>query len=214
MCALGRGKYDSPAKPESPGHPLSPRAFLLPVGHFMFKELFGLGEIMKAVSSLAFQWLLVSISLFSQLFLVMLHSELLVSSFLLSFALATPQHGPKTGPGYVVAKPLHQMELSVYRGNASNTCQGFLALQYASPKPVNETTCVAGVSSAASLHDLTCVARKKADPQLDQCELWGYLDGKCGGVPVIAGRQAPSAPWIWGLGTGQTVDVKSFKVSC
>ena len=200
--------------PESPEHPLSPRAFLAPVGHFMFKEFLRLLEVKEIESSLAFRSLLFSISFFSQVFLEMLHSTLILSSFLLSFALATPQHGPKTGPGYVVAKPLHQMELSVYRGNASNTCQGFLALQYNTPKPVNETVCMAGVSPKAPLHDLTCVTTKKPDAQLDHCELWGYLDGRCGGVPVIAGRQVPSGPWIWGLGTGQTVNVKSFKVSC
>ena len=133
---------------------------------------------------------------------------------LLPLAFAIPQHGPKTGPGYVVVTPIHQMELNIYRGNASNPCQGFLAMRYASPMPVNETTCVASISSAHPFHDLTCVARKKADAQLDKCELWGYLDGKCGGVPVIAGRQSPGAGWVWGLGTGSTFDVKSFKVSC
>lgn len=87
-------------------------------------------------------------------------------------------------------------------------------MDYASPMPVNETNCVGSISSAHPLHDLTCVVRKKADAQMDKCELWGYLGERCVGVPVIAGRQAPSAGWVWGLGTGQTVEVRSFKVSC
>ena len=139
---------------------------------------------------------------------------LIISILLFPFALAIPQYGPKSGPGYVVAQPLDEMELNLYQGNASNPCEGFLALEYASPLPVNETTCIAGISSATALQDLTCVARKKEDARMDKCEMWGYLDKKCGGVPVLAGGEAPNAPWVWGLGTGETVDVKSFKVSC
>ena len=139
--------------------------------------------------------------MFQPLFLILL---------LTPFALAIPQNGPS----YAIAKPLDEMELDIYSGNASKPCEGFLALEYSSPIPVNETNCIAGISSALPLHNLTCVTRKKEDTRMDKCEMWGYLDNKCSGVPVLAGRQAPNASWIWGLGTGQTVDVKSFKVSC
>ena len=87
-------------------------------------------------------------------------------------------------------------------------------MQYASPMPFNETTCVASISPARPFSSLTCVERKKTDARLDKCELWGYLDNKCAGVPVLAGKQNPNSGWIWGLGTGLTVDVKAFKVSC
>lgn len=107
----------------------------------------------------------------------MLPFQLLIPFIILPFAFTMPRHGPSTGPGYVVAKPLHQMEFNVYQGNASKPCQDFLALQYASPMPVNETACVAGISSAPPLHASTCVVRKKAVPQLDKCELWAIWIG-------------------------------------
>lgn len=128
---------------------------------------------------------------------------------------ATSKAVPKATP-YALANPLDQMDLEIYSGNASQPCDGFLALKYSSPIPVNETDCVAVIASTTGrpLRNLICVKRKKQDVRMDKCEMWGYLDGKCGGVPVIAGRQAQNASWVWGLGTGLTVPVRSFKVSC
>ena len=121
----------------------------------------------------------------------------------------------QNGPIYAIANPLDEMDLNVYSSNASKPCTGFLALELKSPVPVNETECIAGIPNARRpLRQLTCVARKKADARLDKCEMWGYLDNKCSGVPILAGKQAPNASWVWGQGTGETVDVRSFKVSC
>ena len=135
---------------------------------------------------------------------------MLFSLIFMPFAFGAPQHGPS----YALANPLDEMVLDVYSSNASKPCAGFLALEYSSPLPVNETDCIAGIPNTRPLRSLSCVARKRTDARMDVCEMWGYLDNKCGGVPILAGRQAPNSSWIWGLGTGQTVDVRSFKVSC
>ena len=136
---------------------------------------------------------------------------ILLSLLLTHFTLALPQNGPS----YANANPLDEMDLEVYSGNVTKPCSGFLALEYASPLPVNATDCIAGIPRAPALKQLTCVTRKKQDARLNDCQMWGYLNTECSGTPTIAATNGTAiGAWVWGLGTGKTLNVQSFKVIC
>lgn len=34
------------------------------------------------------------------------------------------------------------------------------------------------------------------------------------GEEIVAGRKVVNGAWVWGLGTGKTVDVRSMRVKC
>ena len=117
-------------------------------------------------------------------------------------------------PNYTVLEPVHQMDLQIYRSNATAPCAGFEAVDYKNPEPLNTTDCINQIPAAPDSSNVTCVKRRVDDGNLNSCSLLGYLDQKCGGEPVDAGRVAVNGAWIWGLETGKTIDIRSFKISC
>lgn len=149
------------------------------------------------------------------LFLSPLLTLLLTTPLTTASPARLPSNVPST-QNYPTTKPLHTMDLQLYRGSASAPCAGPEAYNLTKPQPLTSTNCIFTLppQELPNQQNLICVKRRVDDGKLNGCIVVGYLEEMCRGEEIVAGRKVVNGAWIWGLGTGKTIDIRSMRVKC